>query len=438
MKKKFFGFLLLALAVLLPFNANAKEVSENLTLSEDVTDGIVVKSGSDVTLNLGGHNISTDKGDTIVVEKDATLTITGNGKVTNNINNKTTLFNSGKTIIDGGTFERINNDSNSYYTIVNHGDMIVKSRTIRLENGNSSIIDNGWVNGNENVSKTPANLTINGGTIEIVNNDKYIKNDDFGVIVVNGGTFNGDSKSSALIANVGAECKLTVNGGTFNMVNKNQPIWVLKGEAKINGGVYNLPKDSLGINDGGELNTEIKKYDVIGSSNGEQIAVNEKDLKDIVVVNESTLSSDDEKLVNDAIKNNYTVVGSYNIDLFKGLNDQVKVEQVLENNEEVAVTVPIPSTIKALENGYKRTYYIIRVHNGKTDILNANLTDDNKITFKTDKFSSFTLAYVDEKVENTTQIENPNTSDKALIYGVISLIGLSGLVYTAKVLKKRS
>ena len=75
---------------------------------------------------------------------------------------------------------------------------------------------------------------------------------------------------------------------------------------------------------------------------------------------------------------------------------------------------------------------------GKTDILNANLTDDNKITFKTDKFSSFTLAYVDEKVENTTQIENPNTSDKALIYGIISLIGLSGLVYTAKVLKKRS
>ena len=222
------------------------------------------------------------------------------------------------------------------------------------------------------------------------------------------------------------------------MVNKNQPIWVLKGEAKINGGVYNLPKDSLGINDGGELNTEIKKYDVIGSSNGEQIAVNEKDLKDIVVVNESTLSSDDEKLVNDAIKNNYTVVGSYNIDLFKGLNDQVKVEQVLENNEEVAVTVPLPATIKALENGYKRTYYIIRVHNGKTDILNANLTDDNKITFKTDKFSSFTLAYVDEKVDNTTKIENPNTSDKALIYGIISLIGLSGLVYTAKVLKKRS
>ena len=114
------------------------------------------------------------------------------------------------------------------------------------------------------------------------------------------------------------------------------------------------------------------------------------------------------------------------------------MEQVLENNEEVAVTVPLPATIKALENGYKRTYYIIRVHNGKTDILNANLTDDNKITFKTDKFSSFTLAYTDKKVENTTQIENPNTSDKALIYGIVSLIGLSGLVYTAKVLKKRS
>ena len=83
-------------------------------------------------------------------------------------------------------------------------------------------------------------------------------------------------------------------------------------------------------------------------------------------------------------------------------------------------------------------YYVIRLHNGKTDILDTTLTDDNKVSFETDKFSSYALAYVDEKVDNTTKIENPNTSDKALIYGVISLIGLSGLVYTAKVLKKRS
>lgn len=66
---------------------------------------------------------------------------------------------------------------------------------------------------------------------------------------------------------------------------------------------------------------KVKKYDVIASSNGEQMAVNEKDLKDIVVVNGSTLSSNDEKLVNDAIKNNYTVARNFNIDLFKGLND---------------------------------------------------------------------------------------------------------------------
>ena len=54
MKKKFFGFLLLALAVLLPFNANAKEVSENLTLSEDVTDGIIYyKPCYEMVLTIG-------------------------------------------------------------------------------------------------------------------------------------------------------------------------------------------------------------------------------------------------------------------------------------------------------------------------------------------------------------------------------------------------
>ena len=209
----------------------------------------------------------------------------------------------------------------------------------------------------------------------------------------------------------------------------------------INGGIYNLLNDEVAITDGGTLNFTVKKYKPIGASDDTTVSVDEKEIKDILDVKEmdsSTISKEDNELFNKAMGDKYKVAGFYDINLFKGLNDDLKFEEVLETSDKVKVTLSIPTALPQVAEGYKRTYYVIRLHNGKTDILDTTLTDDNKVSFETDKFSSYALAYVDEKVDNTTKIENPNTSDKALIYGVISLIGLSGLVYTAKVLKRRS
>ena len=241
---------------------------------------------------------------------------------------------------------------------------------------------------------------------------------------------------------------LVINGGVFNHIGRGQksgrptePIWNDGGTAMINGGIYNLLNDEVAITDGGTLNFTVKKYKPIGASDDTTVSVDEKEIKDILDVKKmdsSTISKEDNELFNKAMGDKYKVAGFYDINLFKGLNDDLKFEEVLETSDKVKVTLSIPTALPQVAEGYKRTYYVIRLHNGKTDILDTTLTDDNKVSFETDKFSSYALAYVDEKVENTTQIENPNTSDKALIYGVISLIGLSGLVYTAKVLKRRS
>ncbi len=453
MKKKLWAVLLLG-AFMLPFNTYAEtEVTTDFTLSKDITDGIVVKKGSDVTINLGKYSVTNENGgDTIKIEEGAKATITGNGKVTSNTKSKAVLANYGTVVVKGGNYSREETATNGYYVFLNRGDAIIEDgyfsiSSPNLGNSSSSLIDNGWYEESENKDNSIATMTINGGTFETKETNKYLKNDSFGEMVINGGTFNTNKIASAVIYNGPKSKSLVVNGGIFNHIGvgatsgkPTEPIWNDGGTAMINGGVYNLLNDSVAITDGGTLNFTVKKYKPIGASDDTTVSVDEKKIKDVLDVKEvdsNTISKEDSELFKKAMEDKYKVAGFYDINLFKGINDDLKFEEVLETSDKVKITLNIPTTISKVEDGYKRTYYVIRLHNGKTDILDVTLIDDDKVSFETDKFSSYALAYTDEKIGNTTQIENPNTSDKALIYGVISLIGLSGIIYTAKVLKKR-
>ena len=51
---------------------------------------------------------------------------------------------------------------NSYYNILNQGEMTINSGVEVSQTGHfSSLIDNGWYNGSENTAKINAKLTIN-------------------------------------------------------------------------------------------------------------------------------------------------------------------------------------------------------------------------------------------------------------------------------------
>lgn len=206
-------------------NETIRKIDSNLTLTSNLNESIVVKEGSKVVLDLAGFNITnTSDEHTITVEKGATLTIKGSGVVNNISNKKATLINNGTTIIEGGTFSRKDLKNNSYYVILNHGKMTIKNGTFQVENGISSLIDNGWYTPSENKEQTMADLVIDGGVFNMTANDKYIKNDDFGIMTINGGTFNMLVPSSAVVANMGfASGKelLTVNGGIFNYQHTN-------------------------------------------------------------------------------------------------------------------------------------------------------------------------------------------------------------------------
>lgn len=68
--------------------------------------------------------------------------------------------------------------------------------------------------------------------------------------------------------------------------------------------------------------------------------------------------------------------------------------------EEITITVAIPEELKA----EGRIYKVIRNHNGEVTVLDTVVNADGTISFKTDRFSTYALAYADEEETNT----NPN------------------------------
>ena len=427
MKKKiFYGLGLLAISSFgFMVNTNALDVSENKTLTEDVKDGIVVKAGSNVTIDLGGFNVTNTGDHTIKIEKGATLVITGNGTVTNATNAKAPVYNDGIVTIKSGTYSRIDSKGNSYYVLLNHGTMTIDGGKYTVENGISSLIDNGWYTASQNTSKEMANLTINGGT------------------------FNMYKPSSAVIANVGFASdneKVVINDGVFNYygtgkVNaKGYAIWDYDWSANytdnsttiVKGGTYNLKGDTVAGITNGTLEENKKEYKVIGSD--EYIIAKETELvkkTEITALDENTLSEKDKDLIDKVVTDKkYTLAGNYNIDLFKATKEGLKVEQISETDNNITVKIQLPESLAKVKDGYKRTYYVIRIHDGVTTVLDAVDNGDGTISFKTDKFSTYSVVYTDAK------ISNPETSDNIVTYAVILCASIFALG-SAVTLRKR-
>lgn len=71
-----------------------------------------------------------------------------------------------------------------------------------------------------------------------------------------------------------------------------------------------------------------------------------------------------------------------------------------ELQEEITITVAIPDELKA----ESRVYKVIRNHNGEITVLDTIVNEDGTISFKTDRFSTYAIAYADKEETNT----NPN------------------------------
>ena len=80
--------------------------------------------------------------------------------------------------------------------------------TVKQDGRFSSLVENGWYDGNENTTKKPATLVINGGSFNGGLNT--IKNDDYGDLTINNGLFTNVAQAVVLNWNVAK-----LNGGVY-------------------------------------------------------------------------------------------------------------------------------------------------------------------------------------------------------------------------------
>ena len=201
-----------------------KGANVNVKLAADEHADVTIPADTTVAIDLNGKNLANVSSDTIT--NNGTLTITNTGTVDNIANGKAAVFNNGTATLSGGTYTRseetgsnpTTGGDNTYYTILNHGTMIINSGVSVTQNGHySSLLDNGYYNYTTtdsrvgyvpNVNAANPSLTVNGGSFS--GGINTIKNDDGASVEINGGSFTNATQHALFNANVAI-----VNGGTF-------------------------------------------------------------------------------------------------------------------------------------------------------------------------------------------------------------------------------
>lgn len=221
----------------------AASTNATIDLVQDTIEDVTVPAGKTVTLNLNGKKLTNVSSDTITVANGAKLTITGEGTVDNVTHGKADIYNNGTVILNGGNYTRSQeaanttetSGGNSYYNILNHGDMTIDGAVEVLSTGHfSSLVANGYYNyGSTNprdgyvngTNQASPKLTINNGSFS--GGINTIKNDDNATLEIKAGTFTNYTQSAFQNHHIA-----TIEGGTFDGAN----VW-----AVLNCGAANCP-----------------------------------------------------------------------------------------------------------------------------------------------------------------------------------------------------
>lgn len=225
--------------------------TETVELIKSTTESVIVPNSKNFTLNLGNNTLTNVDGNHTITN-NGTVTITGSGTVDNITHEKAALWNNGTAVLTGNTYTRSQENGqsssesggNSYYSIVNHGTMTINDGTTVTQNGKfSSLVENGWYDGTQNTSKEESVLTIEGGTF--TGGLNTIKNDDYGKLTINNGSFTNMAQSALLNWN-----DATITNGAFTADETSQSVVINgyiatktdmdKGSLNIQGGTYSV------------------------------------------------------------------------------------------------------------------------------------------------------------------------------------------------------
>lgn len=228
------------------FGADQKDATITVASSTSDCSIFVGSDAGAVTLDLGGNSITTTTAyPTIEIEKGASLTL-ANGTLTNLAANKPVIYNNGDFTLNGATLTK---NGGAYYVILNHGNAVINSGTVINSVINASLVDNGYTSYNSTneyagyaAGKGIANptMTIYGGTFDGGMNT--IKNDDGGMLAVEGGLFRNNYQVAVMNWH-----HAVIDGGTFEVPTGEDKTTLFvghydggvnEGYLEVNGGIY--------------------------------------------------------------------------------------------------------------------------------------------------------------------------------------------------------
>ena len=281
-----------------------------------------------------------------------------------------------------------------------------------------------WVNGEG------SEITINGGTYT----NQGVEGDDHfdlvyakegGKIVINGGTFKCATPKWTLNLHDTKVGEIVVKGGTFYKFNP------AEAETEPGEGTFNFVAPGYRVIKDGDWysvceikDTEAEVSDKVADAEKveemvletlkEAISADSELAKEVegksieveVEVKPVEVSkSEKETIETEAAKKVEDIKVAEYIDISIVVKDADTDEQIAKLStikEAIKFTVEVPSKLKAdIPEGYIRIFYIVRNHNGVIDVLEAKEAD-GKLSFESDKFSTYAIAYKDIKEESTT------------------------------------
>lgn len=143
-------------------------------------------------------------------------------------------------------------------------------------------------------------------------------------------------------------------------------------------------------------------------ANGADVKI-EVDVKNIA----DSVTAKDKNAVEGIIFGNYVVGSYFDISIILSVSNDKRT--ITSTDKKIEFTIALPENLINTDSAVTRTYKIVRVHDGETTILDAAFdAATGKLTFKSDKFSTYAIIYSDAKTEGSGGvIDKPSTSEPA-------------------------
>ena len=144
----------------------------------------------------------------------------------------------------------------------------------------------------------------------------------------------------------------------------------------------------------------------------------------------STVSTASKEAIAKALGSNKKVGMYLDLAMFKKVGD-AEAQALTQLNEKITIIMKVPTELLPESEAQGRVYYIVRTHNGTVDLLDTKFDAEvGTITFETDRFSDYAIAYSDIE-------PSPATGDSFSTVLWVTLMAVSAMALAVLLIGKK-